>query len=102
MIIPKDGIKLHRGNLGAITQHLKPLLENGECFRLQLKDWREKRSLSQNSLSHVWYKEISDYLIKSGRTDATPAWVKRNLKKLIWVMKRLSTPISSPELRRLN
>lgn len=81
MIIPKDGIKLHRGNLGAITQHLKPLLENGECFRLQLKDWREKRSLSQNSLSHVWYKEISDYLIKSGRTDATPAWVKRNLKK---------------------
>ncbi len=81
MIIPKDGIKLHRGNLGAITQHLKPLLENGECFRLQLKDWREKRSLSQNSLSHVWYKEISDYLIKSGCTDATPAWVKRNLKK---------------------
>ena len=81
MILPKDGIKLHRGNLGAITQHLKPLLENGECFRLQLKDWREKRSLSQNSLSHVWYEEISDYLIKSGRTDATPAWVKRNLKK---------------------
>ncbi len=23
MILPKDGIKLHRGNLGAITQHLK-------------------------------------------------------------------------------
>ena len=81
MIIPKDGIKLHRGNLGAITQHLKPLLESGKCFRLQLKDWHEKRSLSQNSLSHVWYEEISDYLIKSGRTDATPAWVKRNLKK---------------------
>ncbi|HAS0834767.1 TPA: DUF1364 family protein [Enterobacter cloacae subsp. cloacae] len=81
MILPKDGIKLHRGNLGAITQHLKPLLESGKCFRLQLKDWHEKRSLSQNSLSHVWYKEISDYLIKSGRTDATPAWVKRNLKK---------------------
>ena len=81
MILPKDGIKLHRGNLGAITQHLKPLLESGKCFRLQLKDWHEKRSLSQNSLSHVWYEEISDYLIKSGRTDATPAWVKRNLKK---------------------
>ena len=81
MILPKDGIKLHRGNLGAITQHLKPLLESGKCFRLQLKDWREKRSLSQNSLLHMWLAEISEYLIKSGRTDATPEWVKRNLKK---------------------
>lgn len=81
MNLPKDGIKLHRGNLSAITQHLHPLLNDGQCFRLQLKPWREKRSLSQNSLSHVWYQEISDYLIASGRTDATPKWVKRNLKK---------------------
>lgn len=81
MILPKDGIKLHRGNLGAITQHLKPLLNDGQCFRLQIKPWREKRSLSQNSLLHMWLAEISEYLIKSGRTDATPEWVKRNLKK---------------------
>jgi hypothetical protein len=32
-------------------------------------------------LSHVWYEEISEYLIASGRTDATKEWVKRNLKK---------------------
>lgn len=29
----------------------------------------------------MWYGEISEYLIKSGRTDATAEWVKRNLKK---------------------
>ena len=29
----------------------------------------------------MWYAEISEYLINSGRTDATPEWVKRNLKK---------------------
>ncbi|HBR4529137.1 YbcN family protein [Enterobacter roggenkampii] len=81
MILPKDGIKLHRGNLNAINQHLQSLLNDGQCFRLQLKPWREKRSLSQNSLSHVWYEEISAYLIASGRTDATKEWVKRNLKK---------------------
>ena len=81
MILPKDGIKLHRGNLNAITQHLHPLLNDGQCFRLQLKPWREKRSLSQNALLHMWLGEISEYLIKSGRTDATPEWVKRNLKK---------------------
>lgn len=81
MILPVDGIKLHRGNFAAIGQQIQPLLDAGQCFRLQVKPWREKRSLSQNSLLHMWLAEISEYLIKSGRTDATPEWVKRNLKK---------------------
>ena len=81
MTLPVDGIKLHRGNFAAIGQQIQPLLDAGQCFRLQVKPWREKRSLSQNALSHMWYAEISEYLINSGRTDATPEWVKRNLKK---------------------
>ena len=81
MILPVDGIKLHRGNFAAIGQQIQPLLDAGQCLRLQVKPWREKRSLSQNALSHMWYAEISEYLINSGRTDATPEWVKRNLKK---------------------
>ncbi|MEJ6330857.1 YbcN family protein [Klebsiella pneumoniae] len=81
MTLPVDGIKLHRGNFAAIGQQIQPLLDAGQCFRLQVKPWREKRSLSQNALSHMWYTEISEYLFKSGRTDATPDWVKRNLKK---------------------
>ena len=81
MILPVDGIKLHRGNFAAIGQQIQPLLDAGQCFRLQVKPWREKRSLSQNSLLHMWLAEISEYLINSGRTDATPEWVKRNLKK---------------------
>lgn len=81
MTLPVDGIKLHRGNFEAIGQQIQPLLDAGQCFRLQVKPWREKRSLSQNALSHMWYTEISEYLISSGRADATPEWVKRNLKK---------------------
>ena len=81
MRLPVEGIKLHRGNFAAIGQQIQPLLDAGQCFRLQVKPWREKRSLSQNSLLHMWLAEISEYLIKSGRTDATPEWVKRNLKK---------------------
>ncbi|APL17473.1 YbcN family protein [Escherichia coli] len=81
MTLPVDGIKLHRGNFAAIGQQIQPLLDAGQYFRLQAKPWRERRSLSQNALSHMWYTEISDYLINSGRTDATPEWVKRNLKK---------------------
>lgn len=81
MDIPKEGLRLHKSNFSAIGQQLLPLLESGECYRLTLKLWKEKRSLSQNSLAHMWFGEISEYLIKSGRSDATPDWVKRNLKR---------------------
>ncbi|GHL78733.1 hypothetical protein ECZU36_00170 [Escherichia coli] len=63
MNLPQDGIKLHRGNFTAIGQQIQPYLEEGKCFRMVLKPWREKRSLSQNALSHMWYSEISEYLI---------------------------------------
>lgn len=79
--IIKNGVRLHKSNFGAIGQQLLPLLESGESYRLIVKPWKEKRSISQNSLSHMWYAEISAYLIKSGRTDAKAEWVKRNLKR---------------------
>ena len=63
MNLPQDGIKLHRGNFTAIGQQIQPYLEDGKCFRMVLKPWREKRSLSQNALSHMWYSEISEYWI---------------------------------------
>jgi len=73
--LSQDGIKLHRGNFTAIGRQIQPYLEEGKCFRMVLKPWREKRSLSQNALSHMWYSEISEYLISRGKTFATPAWV---------------------------
>lgn len=60
MTLPVDGIKLHRGNFAAIGQQIQPLLDAGQCFRLQVKPWREKRSLSQNALSHMWYPDGRD------------------------------------------
>lgn len=80
MNLLQDGIKLHRGNFTAIGRQIQPYLENGKCFRMVLKPWRERRSLSQNALSHMWYSEISEYLISRGKTFATPAWVKDALK----------------------
>lgn len=80
MNLPQDGIKLHRGNFAAIGQQLQSYIEDGQSFRLILKPWREKRSLSQNSLSHMWYAEISEYLIRRGKSFATPEWVKDALK----------------------
>lgn len=80
MNLPQDGIKLHRGNFASIGQQLQSYLEDGQSFRLILKPWREKRSLSQNSLLHMWLSEISEYLIRRGKSFATPEWVKDALK----------------------
>lgn len=80
MQIPKDGIRLHKTNFTAIGQQLQPLLESGGCYRLILRPWADKRSLSQNALSHVWYAEISRYLMKRGKPFASPEWVKDALK----------------------
>ncbi|MDI7399051.1 YbcN family protein [Cronobacter dublinensis] len=80
MNIQKEGVRLHKSNFAAIGQQLAPMLESGECFRLIIKPWRDNRSLSQNALAHMWFNEISAYLIKRGKSFASPAWVKDALK----------------------
>lgn len=77
--IAKDGIKLTKLNFNSVGHQIQELLNHGE-YRLILKPWRNKRSLSQNNLSHMWYEEISKYLMRSGRSFATPDWVKASMK----------------------
>ncbi|MHA3264001.1 hypothetical protein ACX1HF_19570 [Yersinia pseudotuberculosis] len=76
-----DDFCLHQSTFKQLGATLQILITSGKKYRVSICEWRDKRSLPQNALSHMWYGEISAYLIKSGRTDATPAWVKRNLKK---------------------
>ncbi|MBT0729536.1 recombination protein NinB [Rosenbergiella nectarea] len=61
-------------------QQLSELLQSGDSYRIKVEPWRERRSLSQNSLQHLWYSEISRYLIRNGRTFASPEWVKDAMK----------------------
>ncbi len=53
MVLPVDGIKLHRGNFATIGKQIQPLLDAGQCFRLQVKPWREKRSWLKRAQPHV-------------------------------------------------
>ncbi|HBE9089600.1 hypothetical protein [Serratia fonticola] len=71
---------LHKSTLGQFTKQLFELISSGKRYRVKISEWRNKRSLSQNALSHVWYAEISKYLIKHGRAHCTEKWVKKNLK----------------------
>lgn len=59
MNIDKDGIRLHKSNFNAIGQQIQPMLESGECYRLIIKPWRDKRSIPQNSLLWMWNSDVA-------------------------------------------
>ncbi|EKN4770521.1 recombination protein NinB [Yersinia enterocolitica] len=63
-------------------QLLKELVSTKKRYRVVITEWRDKRSISQNSLSHLWYSEISHYLKKNGNSFATPEWVKDSMKHM--------------------
>ena len=74
-------------NVGYIIQIISSAILAGKVLRVQVSEWREKRSLSQNALQHVIYSDISKYLISKGRKDWTPEYTKKQLKNkfLGWV-----------------
>lgn len=56
-------------------------------WRIEFKEWRDARTLSQNAFQHVIYEEIGAYLIRRGRPDCNKRWVKKAVKNkfLGWV-----------------
>ncbi|HCI6421250.1 TPA: recombination protein NinB [Klebsiella quasipneumoniae subsp. similipneumoniae] len=80
MTFPKEGVKLSLSNVFGIFSRLQSLLAGDAEYRLIIKEWRETRSLSQNATLHMWFGEISAYLIKRGKSFASPEWVKEALK----------------------
>ncbi|MGJ0580878.1 hypothetical protein ACR71G_23310 [Xenorhabdus bovienii] len=71
---------LHESTKKIFYDNLKQLLATHQKLSISAKPYKPKRSLSQNALSHVWYKQISDYLIANGRDCCPESWVKDNLK----------------------
>ncbi|MDE9443904.1 recombination protein NinB [Xenorhabdus bovienii] len=75
-----DNFCLHESNKKLFYGSLKQLLATHQKLSISIKPYKPKRSLSQNALSHVWYKQISDYLIAKGRDWCSESWVKNSLK----------------------
>lgn len=71
---------LHKSTLGQFTKHILGLVSSGKRWRIKITEWREQRSIPQNSLQHLWYAELSAYLIKRGKPFASPEWVKDAMK----------------------
>jgi len=49
-------------------------------MRAEFKEHRESRSIDQNSLMHMWFKELSTYLISKGRKTADEVFTKELMK----------------------
>jgi len=55
-----------------LSQQLAEMVKEGP---VQVKlSGKKARSLSQNALSHMWYSEVSRWLIGKGKDFATPEW----------------------------
>ena len=65
-------LKLTNGTRGYLIKQIQQLDLN-EPKRVCIDDWRGKRSLSSNALSHVWYPQIAGFTgtdIKSAKAEA--------------------------------
>ena len=65
-------------DVDVLVGKVRSMLDDGP---VQVKlSGKKARSLSQNSMFHMWCGEISGWLISSGREFATPDWCKRAMK----------------------
>ncbi|WP_078001224.1 hypothetical protein [Izhakiella australiensis] len=55
----RDGIKLHKSNFASTGQQIQRMLEAGDCYRLIIRPWRDRRTLSQNSLMWMWNADVA-------------------------------------------
>ena len=80
-------LKVDGVNLGYCLKLISDAVLMGKTLKVEIGEWREKRSLSQNALQHVIYGDVSKYLVSRGRDDWTPEKVKECLKSkyLGWV-----------------
>jgi hypothetical protein len=65
-------------DLDDLNACIKTMLELGPVS-VQLKS-HTKRSIPQNATAHMWFGELSRWLISKGKDFATPEWVKEAMK----------------------
>ena len=69
--------RLNMGSLGTLVTELTKLLSTNKTYRVNVVEWREKRSLSQNSLYWKWLTEInqqSPLMIEDSNLDGGELW----------------------------
>lgn len=77
-----DDICLHESNIKSVFKTLSELVLSGKRYRIIIKIWKDKRSIDQNSLSHMWYADITKQgNERVGKVEFDIDNVKKDLKK---------------------
>ena len=79
-----DDLCLHESNIKSIFTTLSELAKSGKRYRLIIKIWKDKRTIDQNSLSHMWYDDLAKQANARMKTNNySMKSVKRDLKEMI-------------------
>lgn len=78
-----DDLCLHSSNIKSIFSTLIELVKSEKRYRLTIKIWKDKRTIDQNSLSHMWYTDIAEQANQRLKTNSyTMNSVKHDLKEM--------------------
>ncbi|WGM06638.1 recombination protein NinB (plasmid) [Arsenophonus nasoniae] len=95
----EDKLLFHESTKQSVWQTLKAVLATKKPHQLIIKPYRKTRSLSQNSLFHLWTSEISKYLC-ANNANYNPEQVKEMLKHTFLgyeVVERIDVTTQQPE-----
>ena len=77
-----DDLCLHETNIKSIVTTLSELAKSGKRYRLIIKIWKDKRTIDQNSLSHMWYDDLAKQAnVKTKTNNYSMESVKHDLKE---------------------
>ncbi|ATM78803.1 hypothetical protein CRN79_24545 [Serratia fonticola] len=77
-----DDFCLHETTKAQLWPVLKDMLATGKRYRVSIVEWKEKRSLSQNSLMWKWNGEVASQLTRTGKGKFNQDDVHEHLKDL--------------------
>lgn len=77
-----DDFCLHETTKAQLWPVLKELVATGKRYRVSIKVWHDKRSVSQNALLWKWNDEIARQLVKAGKGTFTGEQLHEYLKEI--------------------
>lgn len=77
-----DDFCLHETTKAQLWPVLKDLVASGKRYRVSIKEWHDKRSVSQNALLWKWNGEIAAQLLKAGKGTFTGEQLHEYLKEI--------------------
>lgn len=60
--------RLTLATLGDFTTKIHELITSGKAYRVNIVEWRKKRSLSANAQIHIWFPIIAEHIGSDAKT----------------------------------